>query len=50
MFNMHTGLDGKKARFLGEMLGHAYFEFDPDTVNLERLQEAWEELQARHLC
>ena len=38
----------KEGQVLGGNACHAYFEFDPDTVNLERLQEAWEELQARH--
>lgn len=38
----------KEGQVLGGNACHAYFEFDPDTVNLERLQVAWEELQMRH--
>lgn len=38
----------KDGQVLGGNACHAYFEFNPDTINLEKLQEAWVVLQKQH--
>ena len=38
----------KEGQVLGGNACHAYFEFDPERINMNRLQKAWKVLQEQH--